>query len=69
MSIRKTKSYDVDWEHEKLRQKTSEPLDDLAIIFDSEMRSFEITFALRADNLKAVTRGSLHVVAPYFEPK
>jgi hypothetical protein len=64
ISIIKTNSYDVVWERQKLRQNTSEPLDEMAAIFTSQLRSFEITFELRADNLRAVVPGKLHVIAP-----
>ena len=36
MTIIKTNSYKVAWEHEKLRQNTSEPLDEMAAMFDTE---------------------------------
>ena len=62
LTITKTNSYDVVWEHPKLRQNTSEPLDEMSAIFDSDASSFEIAYELRADNLRTVISGSLHVV-------
>jgi hypothetical protein len=64
ISIKKTNSYDVEWEHEKLRQDTFEPLDELIALFESELHSFEITYEIRADNLRAIAQGGLHVVVP-----
>ena len=64
ISIKKTNSYHVEWEHEKLRQDTFEPLHELIALFESEPQSFEITYEIRADNLRAVAQGSLHVVVP-----
>ena len=64
LTITKTNSYDVEWEHQKLRQNTSEPLDELMAVFESKLNSFEIIFQLRADNLRAVVSGSLYVVVP-----
>lgn len=61
MTIIKTNSYKVAWEHEKLRQNTSEPLDEMAAMFDTEVHSFGIKYELRADNLKDVITGELHV--------
>jgi len=63
LSIRKTNSYDVEWEHGKVRQNTSVPLDGMSAMFDSEIHSFEVTYEIRADNLREVTRGSVHVIA------
>jgi hypothetical protein len=63
ISIRKTNSYDVEWEHEKLRQNMSEPLDELVAVFESEVRSFAIDYEIRADNLRSVAKDTLHVVA------
>lgn len=64
MSIKKTHSYEVEWEHAKLRQNTSEALDELTAVFESKISSFKITFELRADNLRKVVKGNLHVIAP-----
>ena len=69
ISIKKTNSYDVEWVTEKLRQRSSEPLDELAAIMEPECGSFHIGYEVRADNLADVVTGQLHVIIPHEAPQ
>lgn len=61
MSIRKTNSFDVDWEAKKIRQGETKSLSEMVLVYDDKPFSFEIPFEMVADNLPNAVTGALHV--------
>ncbi len=62
VSIRHTNSYDVELEKDKIQQSQQFEFEPMALVFDKEPFSFEVTFDIRADNLHGTRSGKLHFV-------
>ena len=63
-SIRRTKSFDVEFTIGKIKHKFREPLKPLYVVFDTRenVHSFTIDYKIHAANLPDMTEGQLHVV-------
>lgn len=63
-SIRKTKSYEVEFHLQRIKHKLQEPADPLYILFESFeiARSFKIDYRLLAANIPSEVIGQLHVI-------
>jgi hypothetical protein len=61
MSIRKTNSFEVEWDAKKIRQGEKKSLTTMTLVYDDEPFSFEIPFKAVADNARNAAIGSLHI--------
>lgn len=62
LTIRKSNSYDVTVEYEKIRQGESKILKKLYAVFETSPESFQITYRIIADNTARPVEGQLSVV-------
>ena len=62
--IKKTNSYDVSYNAQKLKHGLLRKLDHLYILFESfkKSKSFKISYSILADNLPESSEGSLSIV-------
>ncbi|GAI10502.1 unnamed protein product, partial [marine sediment metagenome] len=63
-SIRKTRSYEVEFHLQRIKHKLQEPADPLYILVESFeiARSFKIDYRLLAANIPSEVIGQLHVI-------
>lgn len=62
--IRRTNSYDVSISARRLKQRTSDPLEQMIVVFDSReaVGSFRIDYRINAANVPDEVTGQLHVI-------
>ena len=61
MSIKKTNSFEVEWDSKKIRQSETKKLVPMILAYQDDPFSFEVTFEATADNITNKIKGSVHV--------